>query len=168
MGFAFAPRGWAYCQGQLLPISTNQPLFSLLGTTYGGDGRTTFALPDLRGRVILGAGQGPGLSSYVPGQASGTESVALQVGQLPTHSHGFSGTIKTGDGDADSTSTNGNYPATGSKNQYAAGTANSSLGASAVTGASGTVGTSQPHENRQPLLAMNYAIALQGVFPSRN
>jgi microcystin-dependent protein len=94
MGFPFPPKGWQFCQGQLLPINQNQALFSLLGTTYGGNGTTTFGLPDLRGRVVLGVGSGPGLSPYIWGQQGGTEAVALTPAQMPPHGHTFTGTIQ--------------------------------------------------------------------------
>jgi microcystin-dependent protein len=105
-GGSFAPRGWAFCEGQLLPISQNAALFSILGTTYGGDGRSTFALPDLRGRVAIHPGSGPGLSNYRLGEKGGVESVALNVNQIPAHSHGISASNGTADS-ADPTASSG-------------------------------------------------------------
>lgn len=169
MGFTFPPKGWLFCQGQTLPINQNQALFSLLGTTYGGDGVTTFKLPDLRGRVILGLGQSTASgTNYVWGQTAGTETVALTANQIPPHIHAFSGTVKTADG-ADSTSPNNTYPAPPENggNQYASGSTNTTLGGQ-FTGNTNNSGASQPHENRQPLLVMNYAIAVTGIFPSRS
>lgn len=166
MGFPFAPKGWAYCQGQLLPINTNQALFSLLGTQYGGDGRTTFALPDLRGRVILGVGAASGSPSYVQGQIGGVETVGLTQQQLPAHAHSFQGTIKTAQA-AEYAEPDATLPAAGTITQFATGTPNASLNAGALAGSTSPSGGSQPHDNRQPLIAMNYAIALQGYFPSR-
>jgi microcystin-dependent protein len=126
--YDFAPRGWAFCHGQLLSIAQNTTLFALLGTTYGGDGRSTFALPDLRGRVAVSSGEGPGLSAYELGGVGGVESVTLTEGEMPAHTHQVS-----------------------------------------VNGRASVVpaGGSQPHENRPPHLALNYCIALAGIFPSR-
>lgn len=166
MGFPFAPKGWAFCQGQLIAVRTNQALFSLLGTTYGGDGQNTFGLPDLRGRAMLSFGQGPGLAGYIQGQMGGTEGVSLLATQIPQHTHSFTGTITAGD-EADNSQPNGTYPATGTANEYSAGTANGIMGVLALTGNAAPTGGSQPHENRQPVIGMNYAIALQGIFPSR-
>lgn len=169
MSFSRAPRGWAFCQGQTLPINQNQALFALLGTQYGGDGVTTFKLPDLRGRVALGQGRAPSGSNYVVGQVQGQESVALTQAQIPQHSHTFTGTLNVG-GDADSATPQNSFPATPTVEPaikpYAMGTPNATMGA-ALTGTLAPAGGSQPHENRQPFLTLNYAIALQGVFPSR-
>jgi microcystin-dependent protein len=165
MGFPFAPKGWAYCQGQLLSVPQNAALFSLLGTTYGGDGRTTFGLPDLRGRVIIGAGTGPGLSSHSIGQQGGQESVTLTLDQAPAHGHSFSGTIQTGGG-AEFNSPANNFPAEGSATQFASGTPTVPLALGTLVGQLSPVG-GQAHENRQPTLVLNYAIATQGYFPSR-
>ncbi|MCI1186952.1 tail fiber protein [Hymenobacter sp. DH14] len=168
MSFNFPPKGWLLCQGQTLPVNQNQALFSLLGTTYGGDGVTTFRLPDLRGRVILGQGQSTASgANYAMGQVAGTESVALNANQIPAHQHAFSGTVKTADS-ADSKSPSNTYPAPPANqgNQYANGSANTTLGGQ-FTGNTDNSGGSQPHENRQPLMAMNYAIAITGIYPSR-
>lgn len=162
-GCNFAPRGWAFCQGQILPIAQNTALFSLLGTTYGGNGQTTFALPDLRGRVPIGFGQGPGLSSYALGQQGGSESVTLLLNQMPAHTHAFMATAEAGD-TADPT---GAYPAnTGALDkEYKLAPVNK---VAMNTAAVETKGGSQPHTNLQPYLALNYCIALEGIFPSRN
>lgn len=145
-GFNFAPRGWAHCNGQMLPIAQNTALFSLLGTTYGGDGQTTFALPDLRGRVPLHAGQGPGLSSYTQGERSGSETVTLLASQIPGHSHTLPEVQVRGVG----------TQAVGATTGGALGTATTSA-----------VGGAQPHPNMPPYLALYYSIALEGIFPSR-
>jgi microcystin-dependent protein len=157
----FAPRGWAFCQGQIVAISSNTALFSLLGTTYGGDGRTTFALPDLRGRVPLGPGQGPGLSRYVEGQQGGQEAVPLTTQQIPSHTH-----VLVASGNTPTTAAPaGALLPTGSSRIYA-----SDLGAPQQLAAQSVqpAGGSQPHDNVQPYLAINYIICLQGIFPSRN
>lgn len=158
VSFDFAPRGWALCAGQLLPIQQYTALFSLIGTFYGGDGVRTFQLPDLRGRAILHVGNG-----YVVGQQGGTESHTVNVNELPAHSHTRLATTAA----ADSSSPSGGVPAvapTGLGFTY--GAASSEVGM-APTGISAT-GGSQPHENRMPYLAMTYVIALSGIFPSRN
>ncbi len=157
--YTFAPRGWAFCQGQLLPIAQNTALFSLLGTTYGGNGQTTFALPDLRGRAPISAGQGSGLSPYTLGEVGGTETVTLINNQMPQHSHGVA---------AASVPTTKN-PNNALPSFTAAG---SSYGTAADLSMSpsmlGTAGGSQPHQNMQPFLVLNWCIALEGIFPSRN
>jgi len=176
----FAPRAWAFCDGQLLSIAQNSALFSLLGTTYGGDGRTTFGLPDLRGRVAIGPRNGPGLSSYRLGQKGGVEDVTLNQTQIPSHSHAattdvtdnlsFSPpTSPTPEGD-DPT---GQASSTANEDIYGA-AGNGSMSPCAKTGgvsATTTIlptGGSRSHENMQPYLAINYIIALFGVFPSRS
>ncbi len=154
----FAPRGFALCDGQVLPISQNTALFSLLGTTYGGNGQTTFALPDLRGRAPVHAGQGPGLTPYALGEQTGTENVTLQTAQMPQHNHAVNvSTQQTSD------VAPGNVPATGGA--YAT---SPSSGQSLAAGTLGEAGGSQPHPNLQPLLVVNFIIALQGIYPSRN
>lgn len=168
-GFNFAPRGWAFCNGQILSIAQNQVLFALLGTTYGGDGITTFGLPDLRGRVAIGQGQGPGLQNYTIGERAGVENVTLLSTQMPMHTHQLmvSNTVGTTD------TASGNYLANGAvtiargntvpANLYSTG-ANAQLNPNAVS----IHGGNQPHENRAPFLALNYCIALVGIYPSRN
>ncbi|MET4106730.1 tail fiber protein [Hymenobacter sp. UYP22] len=167
MGFPFAPKGWLFCQGQLLSVSANQALFSLLGTMYGGDGRTTFALPDLRGRVALGAGQGPGLAPYAQGQMGGTEIITLTADSMPKHEHAFTGgTIKTAAA-AEFSQADQSYPAPGAVTQFAVGKPNVTLAPGSLSTTLSPMGGNQPHENRQPMAVMNYAIATQGYFPSR-
>jgi microcystin-dependent protein len=160
VGFNFAPVGWATCDGQLMPIDQNQTLFQLIGTTYGGDGQTTFALPDLRGRVPVGIGQGPGLSNYVLGQNGGVESVTLTTNQIPVHSH----TLLAHDAAATSPHADGVTLAVAPSNVYHPGAAGAAtMNASMCS----TVGGSQPHENRQPILVLNWVISLFGIFPSQ-
>lgn len=159
----FAPRGWALCDGQLLPISQNQALFSILGTTYGGDGRTTFGLPDLRGRVPVHQGHGPGLSDYHLGQKGGIETVTLTAAQMPPHAHSLHANENPGDSPdpagaaiSDSKGRDRDFQKSGEVNV--------TMSASSI----GSTGGNQPHENRQPYLAVNYIIALQGIYPSRS
>ncbi|MFD2784120.1 phage tail protein [Hymenobacter rubripertinctus] len=169
MGFGITPKGWLPCNGQTLAINTNQALFALLGTTYGGNGVQTFALPDLRGRVAVGTGQGPGLQPYAWGQIGGIESATLQPNEMPQHTHTFAGTVKVADGAASSPNPAfGQYPAQGSATQYSTGAPNATMAGASSLGTTGNVGSSQPHENRQPVIGMNYCIATQGYFPSRN
>ena len=160
MSFNFPPKGWALCNGQLLPINVNQALFSILGTMYGGDGRTTFALPDLRDRVPLAAGQGAGLSDYQVGQAGGEATHTLTANEYVSHSHTVKGTRVEGN-----TATPGGtvLPAVGT-GAYSQAAPDGAM----ASGALSTAGGGQPHENRQPFLAMNYVIALQGIFPSQS
>jgi len=158
----FAPRGWALCDGQLLSIAQNTALFSILGTTFGGNGQTTFALPDLRGRVPLHPGTGPGLSNYSLGQATGSETVTLIANQMPAHNHAVSAPCS--DGAPSSASPVGAVLANQDQTPFYA-----PSGAKAMAAGTSTIaGGSQPHENRQPLLAINFIIALEGIFPSRN
>ena len=163
-GFSFAPRGWAKCDGQLLQISSNTALFSLLGTTYGGDGRTTFGLPDLRGRVALHQGTGPGLTNRKLGQKGGAETVLLNANTMPTHTHvaTLKGTTQPA-AQLDDTPT-GKVLAKG--NTYHTGNSNTDMGATSITNAD--TGGGQAHANMQPYLVINVCIALSGVFPSRN
>jgi len=161
VGFNFAPVGWAYCDGSLLPIAQYDAVFALLGTTYGGDGQVTFALPDLRGRVPLHQGQSPGNSFRTIGEAGGSESVTLSIQQLPLHTHSLAAGV---DG-ARAAAPNSAFIGSGEADIYNHDTANS------VTLAPGTLGSSggsQPHENQQPFLCINFIIALEGIFPSRN
>ena len=163
-GFNFAPRNWAQCDGQLLPIAQNQALFSLLGTTYGGDGRVTFALPDLRGRTALHYGTGPGLSPRTIGQRSGSETATLTAAQLPPHSHTVA--FKTGPGTSNVAA--GNVPAQDAGVQsatYSDAAADGTMDASMIPNSGGQ---GQGHPNMQPYLVVNWCIALQGIFPSRN
>jgi microcystin-dependent protein len=161
-GFTFAPRGWAFCNGQLLSIAQNTALFSLLGTTYGGDGQTTFALPNLQSRLPLHFGQGPGLSSYALGEATGTEGVTLTQNTMPSHNH-LSTTPATA---ADGTSID---PAAGAvlgagTSIYIVAAANIQMSPTPTS----LTGGSQPFSDIQPILAINFCIALEGLYPSRN
>ena len=164
-GGNFAPVSWALCNGQLLSISQNSALFSILGTTFGGDGIQTFGLPDLRGRVPLHFGQGPGLSSYQLGQASGSESVSLLVTQMPAHNHALQANSNIGD----NPSPIGNLSAVVDDssgrglNAYSS-TPSGTMSNAAITNAGG----SQPHPNMQPYLCVNFIIALQGIYPTRS
>lgn len=153
----FAPRGWAFCNGQLLSIAQNTALFSLLGTTYGGDGRTTFALPDLRGRVPMHAGNGPGLSYRNLGETGGTETNTLTVNQMPSHSHGLRAATE---GFTDEPTNN--FIANGGINGFA-GVSDTAMSPQAVQPAGG----GQPVNNVQPFTVVNYIIALTGIYPSR-
>ena len=164
-GGTFAPRGWMFCQGQILAISTNDALFALLGSIYGGDGQSTFALPDLRGRAPLHAGQGQGLSAYTEGRVSGVESVTLTTTQLPAHNHTFQSQCNTDSSKTTAFSGANAYPGATSAASYAAAT-DGMTGSAQGTG--GITGGSQPHENMQPFLAVNFIIATEGIFPSRN
>lgn len=160
VGFNFAPRGWALCDGQILPINQNQSLYSLLGTTYGGDGRTTFALPDIRGRTPIHVGRSNGGDDHRLGQKSGEETHTLAASEMPQHDHVLQGT----------SATNGNPDPT-NKLLANAGTQIYNLPQDLTNIAAQNiahVGGSQAHNNMQPYLALNYCIALQGLFPSRN
>ncbi len=166
----FAPRNWAYCAGQLVAIASNTALFSILGTTYGGDGRVTFGLPDLRGRTAIGAGQGPGLPIIDLGETLGTENVTLLQSNLPPHHHLVNSNNTAGSGSANSPGNNfmGTGPvdrSTGSAvNTRYATTANNAMGLAAI----GIAGSSLPIEIIQPTLCTNYIICQYGYFPSRN
>lgn len=158
----YAPSGWAFCHGQLLPILQYDTLFSLLGTTYGGDGVTTFALPDLRGRVPVHMGQGPGLSNKVIGETGGIETVTLTTQQIPAHSHTAGASAANGSSDSPA----GLVPARNAAGvpHYGSGPPNATLASGALLATGGT----QPHENRQPYLGINFIICLDGVFPPQN
>jgi len=150
----FAPKGWAFCNGQLLPINQNQALFSILGTTYGGDGRVTFALPNLQGRTAVHTGNG-----IVLGQSAGETSHTLNISELPAHTHAPTGSAATGTLAA----ATGNLWGGSTANPYSA-TANTLMNPACVL----PTGGSQPHENMSPYLVLNFIIALQGIFPSQN
>ena len=161
-GFPFSPRGWAFCNGQLLSISQNSALFALLGTTYGGDGITTFALPNLQSRVPLHFGQGAGLSSYALGEQTGVENVTLTQSQMPAHNHLSTTPATAADG-------NSIDPAAGAV--LGAGTSIYRVGAATIQmspTATSLTGSNQPISDIQPILAINFCIALEGIFPSRN
>jgi microcystin-dependent protein len=158
--FNFAPKGWAFCDGQLLPLSQNTALFSLLGTTYGGDGKSTFALPDLQGNVPMHPGQGPGLSLHDLGETGGTEVVTLLESEIPAHNH--SSVMSQADGFSRMPADQ--LPATGiGVSMYGPAPAQAHLHSQALA----DVGGDQPHNNMQPYLTLNFCIALQGVFPPR-
>jgi microcystin-dependent protein len=156
----FAPRGWAFCDGQVLPIAQNTALFSLLGTTYGGDGRTTFALPNLGNRMPMHAGHGPGLTPRSLGEASGDAAVTLTTAQIPAHGHELRGTTAAATDKAPSAAV---ALAVTPSNVYRSAT--NLVASSAPLAASGG---GQPHENRQPYLKVGFIIALQGIYPARS
>jgi len=170
IGFNYAPNNWAFCQGQLMPINRYTALFSLLGTTYGGDGRTTFALPDLRGRLIVHPGQGGGLSRYTLGQVSGTENTTLLVTQLPAHTHGLGSDLAVGATTAVGSvaSPAGSVPALNGSVQRYSSTSDTLMATTSVTGTAAATGGSTPHSNIMPYLSLNYIIALAGIFPQRS
>ena len=156
----FAPNGWATCDGQILPLSQNTALFSLLGTTYGGDGRSNFALPNLQGRAPMHSGQGPGLSLRFWGESEGSQTVTLLQTEIPAHTH----TLQAVNDLADSSNPGGSLARAVNVRPYASATPNTAMSAQAV----GNSGNSQPHNNLQPYLALIFIIALQGVFPPRS
>ncbi|MDP2313790.1 MAG: tail fiber protein [Pseudomonadota bacterium] len=165
VGFNFAPKGWAFCNGQLMSIAQNTALFSLLGTTYGGDGITTFALPDLRGRAPIHFGQGPGLSNYVQGEVTGTESVSLLTTNLPAHTHA----IVANNGTGNTNSPEGAFLAGyGSSAPPEGPYTNASPNTTLSPGSVAPTGGSQPVGILNPLLVLNWVIALEGIFPSRS
>jgi len=158
----FVPKGWAWCDGQLLPIAQNTALFSLLGTTYGGNGETTFGLPDLQGRAPLQAGQGPGLADYSLGEMGGAQSVTLLASEMPTHTHTPLAAGAAGQGSPQSAawgSASGRTPPP----LYASGTPNAPMAPGTFVAAGGD----QPHNNLSPYLVLNFIIAMQGIYPTR-
>lgn len=164
--YNFAPTGWASCDGQLLPISQNTALFALLGTFYGGDGISTFALPDLQGRCAIHTGQGQGLSQRFLGEQGGSDYVTLLVAEIPLHAHSVQAALKTGGAGVTANPIN-NFPTVASANLYS-----NTAGAETMTTLNVDVqvqpaGSSLPHNNMQPYLTINFCIALQGVFPQR-
>jgi microcystin-dependent protein len=162
VGFNFAPKGWAFCNGQLLPISQNTALFSLLGTTYGGDGRSTFGLPNFQGSVGIQEGQGNGLNYYSLGEIGGSSSVTLLQSEIPSHTHNVLTALDPGDTNV----------MTGNAISRSSGASVYSNAASPVVTMNqmmvGVSGGSQPHNNMQPYLTLNYIIAMQGIFPPRS
>ena len=183
----FAPRSWVFCDGRLISISSNTALFSILGTTYGGNGQTTYAVPDFRGRVAVGTGTGNGLSNVQLGQMSGTESVTLLTTQIPAHNHtATAGTGGTGTATLNAVTANGNTQSpsgnylaasrTASVASYIASGTTAAMNAGSITLSNITAGAptiginggSQPHSNMQPYLGMNYVICMFGIFPSRD
>lgn len=157
--FNFAPKGWAWCDGQLLPLSQNTALFSLLGTTYGGNGKSNFALPDLQGRAPMHPGQGPGLSLHDLGETGGSETVTLLESEIPTHSH----TARGDESDGAFKSAQGMFLGGGNAMYLTPGAAGATLAPETLAPAGGD----QPHNNMQPFLTFYFCIALQGVFPPR-
>ena len=159
----FAPRGWAFCNGQIMPINQNTALFSLLGTNYGGDGRNTFALPNLQGRAPMHPGQGPGLDWYNLGEMTGSETVTLLTSEMPAHNHAVN--VNTRPGDL-ADPTDHVLARSGGPNVYQT---NASQNQTPMAGNTlAAVGGSQPHNNMQPYLSLNFIIALQGVYPPRS
>jgi microcystin-dependent protein len=162
--FNFAPKGWAFCDGQLLPLSQNTALFSLLGTTYGGDGKSNFALPDVQGRTVMHPGQGPGLSLHDLGETGGSETVSLLESEMPSHPHGLMahnedrGTLNLPAPDRCISGSNGGFAYSTVANGAAAAMSGNALA---------PAGGDQPHNNMQPYLTLNFCIALQGVYPPR-
>jgi microcystin-dependent protein len=160
--FNFAPRGWAMCNGQLLPISQNTALFSLLGTTYGGDGKSNFALPNLQGCAPMDPGQGPGLSLHDLGETGGSQTVTLLTSEMPAHSHSFSADPSA---KKESTSVANNTPAAAAAGEsfYSTSTPNAQMHGQTLSPTGGNL----PHDNMQPYLGLNFCIALQGIYPPR-
>lgn len=166
--FNFAPKGWAFCQGQLIPISQNTALFSLVGTLYGGDGKSTFALPDLQGAVPVHQGQGPGLQIYDIGQSGGETEVALLESEMPAHNHtlfaeSVAATTNSANGTLLAEGVGGSLRGRFTVNTYAPAGAATQLAPAQL----GSTGANAPHNNLQPYLTLNWCIALQGVFPPR-
>lgn len=174
VGFPFVPRGWLACDGSLLPINRSSALFSILGTTYGGDGRSTFALPDLRGRALVNAGQGPGLSSYPLGTRLGSEMVQLTTQQIPAHTHTLSGTLNVATGKpGTSDKVDGNYLSDGAVTRYGENNTAGLMAADMIVGMSEPAGgqdgggAAQPHNNMMPYLSLFYIICVEGIYPQR-
>jgi len=172
----FPPRNWSFCDGQILSISSNQALFAVLGTTYGGDGRTTFALPDLRGRVAIGPRRGPGLNNYSEGQRGGTQTNTLNETQLPSHAHQANVKVNANSSNGTTKDPTGNYPAATVYQLNRADikdiksyspTSDVEMNPNAVNITIDNTGGNQPINNIQPFLSMNYIICLQGLFPAR-
>jgi microcystin-dependent protein len=166
--FNFAPKGWAFCNGQLLPLSQNTALFSLLGTTFGGDGKSNFALPNMQGNVPMHPGQGPGLSLYELGESSGSQTVTLLDSEMPGHNHSLNATTAAGT-TADPNGAmfaDGNWSFSGNSGKvqyYSTQAPNASMGVNGTSFA----GSNFPHNNMMPYLTLNFCIALQGVYPAR-
>lgn len=170
VAYDFAPKNWAYCNGQILPIAQNQALFSLLGTTFGGNGVNTFALPNMQSRVPVGTGQGGGLSNYTLGEVIGSETTTLNINNLPPHVHnGNVNVTPRGSNSADDRGPNSNVPSQITNGYASTPTANTFMQGPNVTSTTiGTAGASQPFEILTPYLALNYVICMYGIFPSRN
>lgn len=168
-GFNFPPKGWAFCNGQLMSISQNTALFSLIGTYYGGDAKSTFALPNIQGMAVLGQGQSPGTSQYSVGETTGTEYETLLTSEIPAHNHSFTatstaGTTLTSSGNQLAQAFSGGKQASYTGNYLNANAANVTMSPAATN----VTGGSQPHNNMQPYLTLNFCIALQGVYPPRS
>lgn len=166
----FAPKNWLFCQGQLLAIQTNTALFSLLGTTFGGNGTTTFGIPDLRGRMPVGTGQGPGLSNIDLGQMAGTPTVTLSSNQMPAHIHGLStavARVAVSDAPATTDEADGSLLTNTSNNFYTTGAATGSLGGVSLSGNTEPAGNSQPVSLMPPYIGINFIICQYGIYPSR-
>ena len=159
-GFNFPPKGWAFCDGQILPLSQNTALFSLLGTTYGGDGKSNFALPDLQGRAPMHPGQGPGLSLHDLGETGGSDAVTLLTSEIPSHTHGISA---SGGDSTDQSPANSKFAVGTGVAMYAPVGSLVPMADAAIAAGGGGL----PHNNLQPYLTLNFCIALQGVFPPR-
>lgn len=174
LGFQFPPRGYSLCQGQTMSIAEYSALFALIGTTYGGNGTTTFNLPDLQGRVPIGQGQGPGLPDYTIGEESGSPTVSLTTANLPAHIHTVNAmrvNLKVNSAIADSGTALDGYPGTSGTNVWAESSTTGALmaaGGAVVSGSTDTTGSSMPIGIENPYLVMNYSIAIEGIFPSRN
>jgi microcystin-dependent protein len=158
--FNFAPKGWAFCDGQILPLSQNTALFSLLGTTYGGDGKSNFGLPNMQGNAPMHPGQGPGLSLHDLGETSGSETVTLLESEIPSHSHGLVASLSDG---TDTKPANEQFAQGVGVQIWGTNAPNTQFSPNALTPAGGD----QPHNNMQPYLTLNFCIALQGVYPPR-
>lgn len=173
LGFYFAPQGYMLCSGQTMSIANYTALYSLIGTTYGGDGVQTFKLPDLQGRVPIGQGQGPGLPMYTIGEAAGSVSATLTSANMPAHIHTVNNVqvrLKASTANADEQAAAGNYPAVAGTNVYTGNgpTANNFVGSAQVGGNTDPTGSGMPFGIMNPYLVINYSIAVEGIFPSRN
>lgn len=170
VAYDFAPKNWAYCNGQILPIAQNQALFSLLGTTYGGNGINTFALPNLQSRTPVGVGQGGGLSNYTLGELIGAETATLSINNMPAHAHNGNITVTPRAGySQDDRSPSTNFPGQVTNGYATPATANTFMqGPNVVSATIGTAGSNQPFEILTPYLVLNYVICMYGIFPSRN
>lgn len=163
-GFNFAPKGWAFCNGQILPLSQNTALFSLLGTTYGGNGKSDFALPDIQGNVVLGMGQGPGLSDRAEGEIGGAANVTLLQNQIPVHTHPINCAPNPPPSVAPAPAPTQTFGRSNGGQVWAAPASLGPMNANTISPAGGN----QPHNNMQPYLTLNFCIALQGVYPPRS
>ena len=163
-GFTFAPRGWAFCDGQIISIAQNTALFSLLGTTYGGNGQSTFGLPNLQGSAPMHPGQGPGLSLHDLGEQSGLSTVTLLGTQIPSHPHSAGANAGSSGQGGPAGNVWGSLPGRNPPPMYQSGAPNAPMSGAALA----NTGGNQPHNNMQPYLALNFCIAMQGIFPARN